>query len=88
MFVCSSQSIENVYALFLLTGGFRSDISSKLYGTLDLGGGSIQITLNPVDPVCALIVSITKFLIVIGHPRTYFLHNWHMLMWVSNYNIL
>jgi len=38
-----------------LTGGLRSH-SSKLFGTLDLGGGSTQITLNPVNPVCALLL--------------------------------
>lgn len=33
-----------------LLGGLKKG-SSKLFGTLDLGGGSTQITLNPVDPV-------------------------------------
>ena len=34
----------------------------------------------------ALIVSITKFLIVFGHLRTYFLCYWRTVTWVSNYS--
>lgn len=45
----------NIYVLFLSTGGLTRD-SSGMFGTLDLGGGSTQITLNPVDPVCTLLL--------------------------------
>ena len=38
--------------LFISLGSLTSDISN-LFGTLDLGGGSTQITLNPVDQVNA-----------------------------------
>ena len=46
---CCSQ--QTFYVLFLSTGGLTRD-SSGMFGTLDLGGGSTQITLNPVDLVC------------------------------------
>jgi len=36
--------------LFVSLGSLTSD-SSNLFGTLDLGGGSTQITLSPVDQV-------------------------------------
>ena len=39
------------------------------------------------DYLRVFIVSVTKFLIVIGHPHTYFLHNWCAVTWVSNYTI-
>lgn len=51
--------------LFVSLGSLTSD-SSNLFGTLDLGGGSTQITLNPVDQVntCACRARATvKFLI-------------------------
>ena len=35
-----------------------------------------------------LIISITKFLIMIGSPRAYLSHNRRAIMWVSNYRCL
>lgn len=43
--------------LFLSTGGLTRD-SSGMFGTLDLGGGSTQITLNPVDPVNLYLITL------------------------------
>ena len=36
--------------------------------------------------IFSLIISITKFLIVIGHPCAHFLPNWRSVIWVSNCN--
>ena len=36
--------------------------------------------------VTLLIVSITKFSIVIGSPRVYLSRNWRAITWVSNYS--
>ena len=41
----------------------------------------------PLCPFTILIVSITKFLIVIGSPRAYLSRNRRTITWVSNYRI-
>ena len=38
------------------------------------------------DGIFGVIVSVTKFSIVIGHPRAFFLRNWRAVTWVSNYS--
>lgn len=43
----------NTCSSYNITGGLGIS-SSKVYGTLDLGGGSTQITLSPVNLVCVL----------------------------------
>ena len=37
--------------MYCLSLGSLTSDSSNLFGTLDLGGGSTQITLNPIDQV-------------------------------------
>lgn len=71
---------EGLYAWItvnFLLGGFRSD-SSKLYGTLDLGGGSIQITLNPVDPITLKDSpeSFSRHLNIADHQFTVYTHSY------------
>ena len=69
-------------------------MSSKL--TLGVKGqkieGQIRATIHQCyfysKPLHELIVLTTKFSIVIGHPRAYFLRNWRTVTWVSNYNVL
>ena len=44
-----------------------------------------QSTLSKAPPINALIVSITKFSILIGSPRAYLSRNWRAITWVSDY---
>ena len=46
-------------------------------------GGSTVITFSNL--MSAVIVSITKFLIMIGSPHAYLSRNWRAITWVSNY---
>ena len=41
--------------------------------------------LKSLGPILLLIVSITKFSIVIGSLRTYLSRNWSAITWVSDY---
>ena len=46
------------------------------------------LKIDPLFQIIQLIVSITKFSIVIGSPRAYLWRNGRAMTWVSNYSLL